>query len=127
MDTYNRIVRNLIQAKKIDRTMLIDTYLLVSKQMPQMDINKYGFPLIASAVKDALMVESKIEVMLEEGDVANINLAKVGGLRAKGGIIKALIDTVNKWYCKIFPSNVSIEGEETHESTWYGGFSRNFC
>jgi hypothetical protein len=127
MDTYNRLVRNIIQAKKVDRTMLIDTYLLVSKQIPNLDINKYGMPLIASVVKDALMVESKVEVMLEGADVKNINLAKKGGLRARGGLMKAIIDTLNKYYCKIFPSNVSIEGEDTQESTWYSASTPDFC
>jgi hypothetical protein len=130
METYNRITRQCLETKKIDRKFLVDSLLLIGKQLPSMKLINHAVPVLANAINDALMIESRVQVMLEGSDIANINKAKAGELRAKGGLMSTLIKAINKIFVKTLPgcSNVTIEGLEPNasDSTWYSGAVPNF-
>lgn len=73
--TYNKVVKELMKAEKIDLKVLKSAIFVAQLNLPSADMNKYLLPVLASALKDAFGLEVRLTNMLET-EVAQL-LSKV--------------------------------------------------
>lgn len=89
--TYNKVVKELMKAEKIDIKVLKSAIFVAQLNLPSADMNKYLLPVLASALKDAFGMEVRLTSMLET-EVAQL-LSKVKGgedVRTKETIFRKL-------------------------------------
>lgn len=75
---YNDIVKQIIKADTIDRKTILEIVLLGNLRCPNADMIEVLLPLINSALKDAAMLETRVQTILKDQAAHLVNGFKQG-------------------------------------------------
>lgn len=78
MDIYNKLVKEIMKCKEVNLATLKSAIMVAQLNMPAVSMRDYLVPIIGSALKEALGVETRLLNLLSNEEVAQLNAIRDG-------------------------------------------------
>lgn len=103
MDTYNKIVKEIMKCKEINLGTLKSAVMLAQLNMPTASMRDYLVPVVSSALKEALGVETRLLDLLSNEEVAQLNTIRDGkDITGNDSVFTRVSQAILDWFTPDF-------------------------